>query len=82
MLQVLTADPSSGITVQSWKSGNWGSPFQPSVFENFTGYSAIAANQAGRIYGIVQGDEGPVIMEWAFEGNGTYSVVGNVPTSR
>ena len=83
-LQALTTNPDSmngGVSVNSWGNTGWMNPTNPTTFAAIVGYSALAANQAGRVYGIVEGNAGPEIVEWAFDDSGAYTEVGNVATN-
>lgn len=59
---------------------SWAGPNNVSVMAPVANYSALAANQAGRVYGIVSGSSGPGIMEWALDDSGIYTKVGSVAT--
>lgn len=77
----LTTNPDStagGVSVERWIENSWSGPDNPSTLATVANYSALAANQAGRIYGIVEDNLGPRIVEWAFDNRGGYTRIGNV----
>ncbi len=83
-LQALATNPdstNSGVSVNSWTYLGWQNPNSPYTLGAIASSSALAANQAGRVYGIVAGNPGPEIVEWAYDDSGTYTKTGTATTS-
>lgn len=59
-------------------TAKWSNPNNSSALAPIANYSAIAANLAGNIYGVVESNVGPEIVEWAFDDSGAYTRIGSV----
>ena len=83
-MQALATNPNSisgGVSINSWSfTSSWSNPSNPSTLATVANYSALTANQAGRVYGIVESNTGPGIVEWALDDSGSYTRIGNVNT--
>ncbi|KAL1616261.1 hypothetical protein SLS54_008554 [Diplodia seriata] len=84
-IQVLTTDPlevAGRVTLTAYhiSTDKWTSARDVAGFEDILDGSPLAANQAGRVYGLVAGADGvPQIAEWAWSAdNASYTRMGNV----
>lgn len=77
-LQALVTNPDSisgGVYVDTWNlMTGWSNPNNSSAL-------APIANLAGRVYGVVESNAGPGIVEWAYDDSGAYTRIGNVTTN-
>ncbi|KAF2084634.1 hypothetical protein K490DRAFT_68567 [Saccharata proteae CBS 121410] len=87
VFQVLNTHPdantnNAGTTITGFTSSGWANDGTASIMSSVVPDAGIAANQAGRVYGIREEDGEFQLVEWTWsEGSGVYGLVGVVNTT-